>query len=200
MVVRPAPNRFGPAPQRPLFPPPPSAPARRGGGSARAPLQPPLQAPAQLPRLDSGQAEPQAMFRYPGVLPPRYADRASCGLLSQPPPRITRSEAPGGPAGSAPGDGHSNSCRTHPGTIPRHSRACRRDRRHSAGTVPPVPCRHKPSRAAIVGHVQLGYLAFKVPSAMFPTRASVSGSSPHWYRLVVPARQAYSHSASVGSR
>src|SRR5262245_47447492 len=54
-----------------------------------------------------------------------------------------------------------------------------------------------PSCAAMV--VQFGYLAFAVPSAMFPTAASPSGSSPLEYFLVVPVRQAYSHSASVGS-
>ena len=32
-----------------------------------------------------------------------------------------------------------------------------------------------------------------------PTRARSSSVSPEWYRVVVPARHAYSHCASVGS-
>src|SRR5438105_2799423 len=56
-----------------------------------------------------------------------------------------------------------------------------------------------PSRAAIA-QVQPGYFTFAVASATFATLDNVSGSSPFEKRVVVRARQAYSHSASVGNR
>src|SRR5262245_35133670 len=50
-----------------------AAPARRGGGSAHSPLQPPFQAPLPLPnsprRLDSGQAEPHVEASVPRPVP-----------------------------------------------------------------------------------------------------------------------------------
>src|SRR5438552_1258318 len=54
------------------------------------------------------------------------------------------------------------------------------------------------SSALIV--VQEGNLRFALASATLPMAASPSGSSPLVNNDVVPARQAYSHSASIGRR
>src|SRR5438067_1313834 len=57
----------------------------------------------------------------------------------------------------------------------------------------------KPS-FALIACVQSGCFSFAVPSDTLPTIASDSRSSPEENRVVRPARQAYSHSASVGKR
>ena len=93
-------------------------------------------------RLDWTRAtrKPRSLLRYAGADPVPARRPAALRDAVQLPPRITRAAACERTSGSAPGD-----ClvviarRTRPSTTPRHFRACRRGRRHSAGTGPPAP-------------------------------------------------------------
>ena len=146
------------------------------------PFLPLVSAPDSTTGLDSGDAEAQ------GIPVPRACTRpvrrpAVPRASYQPPPRITRSAAPEGPSGSSTGD-----CPIVVRVVP------------VPAPLPDVPVHVVQAEGIRPLLAHRMRLAVRVAARTRHTRPKAAASSPKLYRVVLPARQAYSHSASVGSR
>ena len=121
---------------------------------------------------------------YPAQSRLRLADRASRGWSLEHPPRYTRLKPSAGPIGSSAVTHRSIPGGANPSTTPRRSHACHTARNHSAVSGPPRE-----------------FADSELPSN-HPYAPNSTGLSPNEKRVAVDAfaRQAYSHSASVGKR